>query len=171
MKLTIFRISSLFLRFWSSRFHFFLLEHIRDELDTILSSVPLALLRAVISAAAHHSYTSLHSFTAISCWGMITIRHKDTAGRQKCSNSLVWTRLKFALHMPCNDKQLHRKDGGDNACWSGWFLNQHWWQSAANHWTSRELIWSSDAPAKSCAFGCGSTCQTNWHVLWVRHMR
>ena len=66
---------------------------VRYELDTILSSVPLALYTSL-----RHTYTSLHSFT--SCWEMIAIRYKGTAGRQKCSNSLVRGRLNFALHMP-----------------------------------------------------------------------
>ena len=169
MKLTIFRISSLFLRFSSSRFHVFLLEHIRDELDTILSSVPVALLRAVISAAAHHSYTSLHSFTAISCWGMITIRHKDTAGRQKCSNSLVWTRLKIALHTMTNNctgktEETTRVDQVDS--WISIDGNQPQTIGPAENWYEALMLqpslvlWTTEVLAKPTG-----------HVLWVRHMR
>ena len=172
MKLTIFAISSLFLRFWSSRFQVFLLKHMRDELDTILSSVPLALLRAVISAAAHHL---IHELAFIHCNFMLGNDQYSIQRYGWSTEVLKFTcpsKIEFcftcalAMTNDCAGKteETTRVDQVDS--WTSVDGNQPQTTGPAENWYEALMLQSSLVLRTTEVLA-----KPTEHVLWVRHMR
>ena len=158
--------------FFVKPFQVFLLEHIRDGLDTILSSVPLALLRAVISAAAHHL---VHELAFIHFNFMLGNDHYSiqTYGwwtevlKCPCPNKIEFC-FTFALAMTsdCTGKteettRVHQVDS-----WISVDGNQPQTMGPAENWYEALMLQPSLVILTAEVLA-----KTTGHVLWVRHMR